>query len=574
MSRILDDNFMADACFLSDIFKHLNDHNLGLQGRDKTVIDLVEQIRAFQVTNLFDNEGTVFFAIFMALWATIFLELWKRHRAREACHWKLYNWDKEEEDLVLEIVNNPQVMPEKYQHSYVSSVIVMFLVSVMIVIFIGLSLGLVVFRVFATVMLSESEWKLLKENANTVAVMLGAVVHYLTITIMTKCHPSGCMTDLFIQMAIIMILKQTLSNIVEFLSPCMVGYVENSLSTVNLEHLDPKHLQNNSNFVNLTYCRTPIGVHQSEYSNAHDASIPQGNANHVAAVIGALTVLLVLVLMTILYVKCRLNVKLWCRDKYEDYDANDGKLYDAYISYVDSANEKKFVNFILKPHLENKYNYKLHLNTGDILPGSEPSAELLMNVSRCRRLIVVLSQSYLEQDWCTNNFKEGLWRLTELCNKPIFILFENQYRLATHPAVQLLREQKRSITLLVWNSKSVAPSSDFWKELVLAMPHKIRYHSTMADPQVFLHDDKDPMLTVNPEYLDCGSDLDPQGDLGVRVPIFKGPPPKVSALPNSVTHVPTEELEQRHSEIDISDLGSRNYGVRTDFYCLVTEEEF
>ncbi|XP_028650031.1 single Ig IL-1-related receptor [Erpetoichthys calabaricus] len=299
-----------------------------------------------------------------------------------------------------------------------------------------------------------------------------------------------------------------------------------------------------------------------------------GNANHVAAVIGALTVLVVLVLMTIIYVKCRLNVKLWCRDKYEDYDANDGKLFDAYISYMDSASEKKFVNFILKPHLENKYNYKLHLNTGDILPGSEPSAELLMNVSRCRRLIVVLSQSYLEQDWCTNNFKEGLWRLTELCNKPIFILFENQYRLATHPAVQLLREQKRSITLLVWNSKSVTPSSDFWKELVLAMPHKIRYHSTMADPQVFLHDDKDPMLTVNPEYLDCGSDLDPQGDLGVRVPIFKGPPPKVSALPNSATHVPTEELEQRHSEIDISDLGSRNYGVRTDFYCLVTEEEF
>lgn len=40
---------MANVCFLSDIFKHLNDLNLGLQGRDKTVIDLVEQMRAFQV---------------------------------------------------------------------------------------------------------------------------------------------------------------------------------------------------------------------------------------------------------------------------------------------------------------------------------------------------------------------------------------------------------------------------------------------------------------------------------------------------------------------------------------------
>ncbi|KAG2458315.1 SCND3 protein, partial [Polypterus senegalus] len=49
LSCILNDNFMADACFLSDIFKHLNDLNLGLQGRDKTVIDLVEQMRAFQV---------------------------------------------------------------------------------------------------------------------------------------------------------------------------------------------------------------------------------------------------------------------------------------------------------------------------------------------------------------------------------------------------------------------------------------------------------------------------------------------------------------------------------------------
>ncbi|KAJ7986678.1 hypothetical protein DPEC_G00342390 [Dallia pectoralis] len=49
LSRILDHNFLADACFLSDIFKHLNDLNLGLQGRDKTVIDLVGQMPAFQV---------------------------------------------------------------------------------------------------------------------------------------------------------------------------------------------------------------------------------------------------------------------------------------------------------------------------------------------------------------------------------------------------------------------------------------------------------------------------------------------------------------------------------------------
>lgn len=36
---------------------------------------------------------------------------------------------------------------------------------------------------------------------------------------------------------------------------------------------------------------------------------------------------------------------------------------------------------------------------------AEPSADLIMNVSRCRRLIVVLSVAYLEQDWCNSSFR-------------------------------------------------------------------------------------------------------------------------------------------------------------------------
>lgn len=34
-----------------------------------------------------------------------------------------------------------------------------------------------------------------------------------------QCHPSGCLTDLFIQMSVIMLLKQTLNNIFEFTVP-------------------------------------------------------------------------------------------------------------------------------------------------------------------------------------------------------------------------------------------------------------------------------------------------------------------------------------------------------------------
>ncbi|KAK0135907.1 SCAN domain-containing protein 3 [Merluccius polli] len=37
LNRILGDNFMADVCFLSDIFKHPNDLNVGLPGRDARI---------------------------------------------------------------------------------------------------------------------------------------------------------------------------------------------------------------------------------------------------------------------------------------------------------------------------------------------------------------------------------------------------------------------------------------------------------------------------------------------------------------------------------------------------------
>ncbi|XP_068587052.1 anoctamin-9-like [Cebidichthys violaceus] len=240
-----------------------------------------------KVSHLFDNEGTVAFAMCMAIWATLFLELWKRHRARHVSKWKVYDWCEEEEELILEIVNDPNCKPKHFRHSYLRSTLVLILVTLMLILIIGLAQALVVFRVVAAPLMSEGSWEFIRDHANTVAIMLGAVLHYLTIQIMTRvnrwvslklchiektnsfaatersftvkmftfqfftlfsslfyvafflgringrpgdyvriagwrleeCHPSGCLTDLFIQMAVIMLLKQTLNNVFEFTVP-------------------------------------------------------------------------------------------------------------------------------------------------------------------------------------------------------------------------------------------------------------------------------------------------------------------------------------------------------------------
>ncbi|XP_061891949.1 single Ig IL-1-related receptor isoform X1 [Entelurus aequoreus] len=301
--------------------------------------------------------------------------------------------------------------------------------------------------------------------------------------------------------------------------------------------------------------------------NLQNSSSP----NHTAAVTAAFILLILLAVAVVMYVKCHLNIKLWYHNVYGEYEMNDGKLYDAYISYVNNNYDKKFINFILKPHLENKHAHKLHLNDNDILPASEPSAELLMNISRSRRLIVLLSHAYLEQEWCATNFRQGLLHLLELCKQPIIILMlEGQLKHMRPQIKQLLSEHQHRVSILTWRHNSVTPSSVFWKELALAMPRRGIFHSESAgDPQTVLQDDKDPMLTLDPDYLDCRSDTDPAGDLGIRLPVYKAMTSKAPILPV----VPFRAREPKPSDIDVSDLGSRNYGARSDFYCLVTKED-
>ena len=50
-----------------------------------------------KVSHLFDNEATVFFSVFMSIWATLFLEYWKRTQVRLGYEWGVYNLMDEHE---------------------------------------------------------------------------------------------------------------------------------------------------------------------------------------------------------------------------------------------------------------------------------------------------------------------------------------------------------------------------------------------------------------------------------------------------------------------------------------------
>ncbi|XP_053800347.1 anoctamin-5-like isoform X1 [Vidua macroura] len=56
---------------------------------------------ASQYSHLFDNVATLFFAIFMGIWVTLFLEFWKRRQARLKYEWDLVDFEEEQQQLQL-----------------------------------------------------------------------------------------------------------------------------------------------------------------------------------------------------------------------------------------------------------------------------------------------------------------------------------------------------------------------------------------------------------------------------------------------------------------------------------------
>ena len=58
---------------------------------------LSESCDLYNVAYLFDNDLTEVFALFMSLWATMFMELWKCRQAVMVWEWDLEMDDQEEQ---------------------------------------------------------------------------------------------------------------------------------------------------------------------------------------------------------------------------------------------------------------------------------------------------------------------------------------------------------------------------------------------------------------------------------------------------------------------------------------------
>ena len=252
---------------------------------------------AAKASYLFDNGGTVFFAIFMAFWATFFLEFWKRRQAELAYEWDVMDFEEEEEHprarfeaRVKMLAINPVTgieEPHQPRHIYYSKICTACVaMAFMVGVVLAALVSVIVYRVAILALLNEEN--ALRSTASYITSMTAAIIQLVIILLLNKvyefmavrltewechrtqtehedsftfkmflfeffnyngsifyiaffkgrltgypghytrighefrldeCSPSGCLIELTMQLAIIMVGKQILNNVIEIVLP-------------------------------------------------------------------------------------------------------------------------------------------------------------------------------------------------------------------------------------------------------------------------------------------------------------------------------------------------------------------
>ncbi|XP_024308973.1 interleukin-18 receptor 1 isoform X4 [Homo sapiens] len=153
----------------------------------------------------------------------------------------------------------------------------------------------------------------------------------------------------------------------------------------------------------------------------------------------------------------------------------DGKTYDAFVSYLkecrpENGEEHTFAVEILPRVLEKHFGYKLCIFERDVVPGGAVVDEIHSLIEKSRRLIIVLSKSYMSNE-VRYELESGLHEaLVERKIKIILIEFTPVTDFTFLPqSLKLLKSHR----VLKWKAdKSLSYNSRFWKNLLYLMPAK------------------------------------------------------------------------------------------------------
>lgn len=160
-----------------------------------------------------------------------------------------------------------------------------------------------------------------------------------------------------------------------------------------------------------------------------------------------------------------------------DETLTDGKMYDAFVSYLkdchqENGEEYTFAVQTLPRVLEKQFGYKLCIFERDVIPGGAVVDEVHSLIEKSRRLIIILSKSYMTNE-ARFELESGLHKA--LVERKIKIIVIEFMPLSDFTFLPQSLKLLKSYRVLKWKKdESLSYNSRFWKNLLYLMPAKAK----------------------------------------------------------------------------------------------------
>ncbi|XP_068601416.1 anoctamin-7 [Brachionichthys hirsutus] len=156
---------------------------------------------SYKIGILFDNGGTVFFSVFMSLWAVTFLEYWKRTCSALSHRWDCSEFQDTEErprpefaTMAPMTTRNPVTgveepyFPEGQRCS--RSLTGCLIIVVMVVVVLMFLIAIIVYRTILKIIIYKSENSFVSFSAGRIASLSGSVLNLLVILMLSRVYTS------------------------------------------------------------------------------------------------------------------------------------------------------------------------------------------------------------------------------------------------------------------------------------------------------------------------------------------------------------------------------------------------
>uniref|UniRef100_A0A3Q3FNM8 Toll-like receptor 22 n=1 Tax=Labrus bergylta TaxID=56723 RepID=A0A3Q3FNM8_9LABR len=150
--------------------------------------------------------------------------------------------------------------------------------------------------------------------------------------------------------------------------------------------------------------------------------------------------------------------------KHKNTQASDQ--YDAFISY--NAHDEPWVISELLPKLENEQGWRLCLHHRDFEPGKPIMDNIADAIYGSRKTICVISQRYLESEWCSREMTLASFRLFDEQKDVLILVFLEEIPTAQLSPYYRMRKLLKRQTYLSW-PRAEENTNLFWEKLRQAL---------------------------------------------------------------------------------------------------------